>query len=308
MMPAANGGNTTAAAGGDTWTPMSNLDASGALIAPADGTGFQISSTQFDLEPGQELFNCFHVSTPNDKVFPVGMWEAQMSAGSHHFILYRSPQDAQASETGSLTQGGCTQGFGGNSWLYTQGSPRSHLQFPEGVAMELQPHEKIDFDMHYINTGTDVIHAKITLNVNQVKSEKYQKADAQISFNTGIAIPPHGEQTVQGDCQPVMGANYFLVQTHTHKHATMATVSRTLANGMPGETFVTTTNWDTPDVKVWQQAPFLTFQPGEKMHYSCSYKNDSANLVTVGTSADTNEMCMAEAYFYPASGSTPVCN
>ena len=98
-----------------------------------------------------------------------------------------------------------------------------------------------------------MVHARVILNANKVKAEKYQKADAQISFNVGIAIPAHGEQTVKGDCTPVMGANYFLVQTHTHKHATMATVSRTLAGGMMGETLVTTTNWDTPDVHIWSR-------------------------------------------------------
>jgi hypothetical protein len=29
--------------------------------------------------------------------------------------------------------------------------------------------------------------------------------------------------------------------------------------------------------------------------------------VTVGTSAERNEMCMAEAYFFPATASVPGC-
>jgi hypothetical protein len=207
-----------------------------------------------------------------------------------------------------MTNAGCTQGFGGNAWLFTQGSPRGHLAMPEGVAMPIKAHERVNFDMHYINTGTTTIHASVVLNVMKIKAEKYEKADAQISFNTGIAIPAHGTQTVNGTCTPVMGANYFLVQTHTHKHATLARVDRMLADGSMAENLVTTTNWDTPDVHVWPSAPFLTFKAGEKIHYSCEYKNDTANFITVGTSAETNEMCMAEAYFYPASTSTPMCN
>jgi hypothetical protein len=293
------------ATGGGTWTPQSNVDASGNLIAPAAADGFQLLTTMFDLNPGQEIFNCYHVATPNDAEFPVGEWDSQMSPGSHHFILYRADTDGTAS--GTLTGNGCTQGFGGSSWLYTMGAPRGHLQMPDGVAMILSAHEKLNFDMHYINTGTDVIHARIGLNVNKVKAEKFVKADAQISFNTQIAIPPNGMQTVGGDCTPASGASYFLMQTHMHKRGILATISRKLANGSMGEEIVHTTNWDSPDVKVWQQAPFLTFQAGEKFHYSCTFQNDRASVVTVGTSAANNEMCMAEAYFFPATATTPSC-
>lgn len=167
--------------------------------------------------------------------------------------------------------------------------------------MTLAAHERIIFDMHYINAGTSVIHAHIGLNVNKVKAEKYQLADAQISFNTSIAIPPNGKQTVSGDCTPAANANYFLMQTHMHKRGVEASVVRKSASGQLGEVLVHTTNWDSPEVHIWQQAPFLTFAPGEKFHYSCSYQNDRSNLVTVGTSAELNEMCMAEAYYFPTS-------
>jgi hypothetical protein len=297
---------STATAPGTPWDPNKALDAMGNLIPPAAGQGWQILTPTFDLQPGQEVFNCFHVAAPNDTVLPVGEWDSQMSPGSHHFILYRSPSDSQATAQGVLASPGCTQGFGGNSWLYTMGAPRGHLQMPDGVAMEIQPHEKIDFDMHYINTGSELIHAHIGLNANKVLAATYQKADAEISFNTGIYVPPMGTQTVQGTCPNVPGASYFLLQTHMHHHGTDATISRVSATGQSTE-LVHTTNWDSPEVKIWEQAPFLTLAQGEHFAYTCSYKNDTTSPVTVGTSASINEMCMMEAYFFPASGATPAC-
>jgi hypothetical protein len=312
MMAAGSGGMSGGQAGmgavsnSDAWTPQSNLDAMGNLIAPAPEKGYQIASETFDLMPGQEIFNCFHVETPNDTDFAVGEWEAQMSAGSHHFILYRNDGDTEPS--GTLSDSGCTLGFGGSTWLYTQGSPRNHLAFPEGVAMVLPAHERIVFDMHYINTTDQTIHAHIALNMYKVKSETYMKAGSQVSFNVGIAIPPNGMQTVEGDCQPVPGANYFIMQTHTHKRGILATITRNLANGQMGEEFVHTTDWEHPDAHEWMTAPFLTFAAGESFHYSCTYMNDRDSYVTVGTSAELNEMCMAEAYYFPANGETPTCN
>jgi hypothetical protein len=315
MMPVMNVGGTggmtggqagTGASQGDAWTPMSNLDANGKLIAPAADKGYQLVSDAFDLEPGQEIFNCFHAETPNDAEYAVGEWEAQMSEGSHHFILYRD--DADPTPAGTLTDGGCTLGFGGDAWLYTQGSPRNHLAFPEAVAMVIPPHERIVFDMHYINTTDQPIHAQIALNMYKVRAETYQKAGSQVSFNVGIAIPPNGMQTVGGNCQPVPGANYFIMQTHTHKRGILATITRQLANGQPGEELVHTTDWEHPDAHEWTMAPFLTFAVGESFDYSCTYMNDRDSLVTVGTSAELNEMCMAEAYYFPADGDPPPCN
>lgn len=301
-------GSTGAAGSGGAWDPNANLDASGKLIAPASiDVGFQIVTPTFDLEPGQEVFNCFHVATPNTDVYPVGEWDSQMSPGSHHFILYRADSDAQATAQGVLTNPGCTQGFGGSTWLYTMGAPRGHLQMPDAVAMELKPNEHIDFDMHYINTTSDPIMAHIALNVNKVKQTPYQKADAEVSFNVGIAVPPMGTQTVMGTCPNVAGANYFLMQTHMHKHGTDATISKVSASGQITQ-LVHTTDWDSPQVVTWEQPPFLTLQTGEHFQYTCSYKNDTNQTIYVGTSAATNEMCMMEAYFFPAGATTPACN
>jgi Copper type II ascorbate-dependent monooxygenase, C-terminal domain len=302
---AGSGSAGTGSTSTDTWTAQSNLGPDGFLVAPPAGKGYQIKTNTFDLQPGQEVFNCFHATVPNDATFAVGEWDGQMTPGSHHFILYRDDNDTTAN--GTLTNGGCTMGFGGSTWLYTQGTPRSHLLFPDAVAMELSPHEHIVFDMHYINTTNAVIHASVTLNINKVNAETYQKAGSQVSFNVGINVPAHGMQTVGGDCTPVPGANYFIMQTHTHKHATLAVVNRK-SNGMLGEELVRTTDWDNPQAHEWHAAPFLNFKSGETFHYSCSYTNDSASAVTVGTSADKNEMCMAEAYYFPIAAQPGACN
>ena len=282
----------------------SRLGPDGKLIPPTDG--WQLATPEFMLQPGQEVFNCYHAAVPSDKEFPVAEWDSQMSPGSHHFILYRTAGDTVAD--GTLTNNACTQGFGGTTWLYTAGSPRGRLKFPKDVGMTLSPKERITFDMHYINTTSAPIKAHIALNAYRVQSEKFQKADAQISFNFGIAVPPHGTQTVQGDCTPVAGAKYFLMQTHSHKYTTKAIVQRKTASGQLTDVLSMTTDWEKPEVRLWDKEPFLTFAPGETFHYSCSYQNDTSNLVTVGISAELNEMCMAEAYFFPSGGGIPACN
>jgi hypothetical protein len=293
------GGPSTIGGPADDWKPTDHLDANGLLIAPAAGQGVQITTTNFDLNPGDEVFRCFHTNVGNAEELDVGHWESQMSAGSHHFILYTADTDTTPANT--LSPSGCAAGgFGGSTWLYTAGSPRWHLPYPDGVAVPLQANQKIVFDMHYINTGTTSIHAHVTLNVEKVKSAEFQKAQALISFNSQIAIPPNGTQTVGGDCTPPSGVNFFLMGTHTHRRGIDASITRKLANGQMGQQLVHTTNWDAPQAVLWLNAPYLTFDAGEKFHYSCSYQNDRSQTTTVGQSAANNEMCMAITYFFPA--------
>jgi hypothetical protein len=307
-VPPGAGGNGNGSVNGtpddSSWDPKANLDANGLLVAPAPDKGFQVATPLFQLNPGQEVFKCFHTAFPNSGEFDVGSWESQMAPGSHHFILYKTDSDFSAS--GTLDAFGCTTSVGSGQWIYSAAVPHTHLAMPTGVAMPLGSGQKVQFDMHYINTGTDPLQAHVVLNVNKVVGTQFQKAQSQVSFNALINIPANGKQTVGGDCTPAAGANYFMMLTHTHRRGIDASITRKLASGQMGEVLVHTTNWDSPSNILWENPPYLTFQAGEKFHYKCSYQNDRTTSTTVGVSAANNEMCMAITYFFPAT-SPPAC-
>jgi len=269
----------------------------GTLPPPAPGTGIQMQTKPFTVMPGQETFKCYHAEIPLDTELDVSEFESLMSVGSHHFILYRADGDTAPLDT--ITDGGCSGNFS-NAWVYSSGQPRYGFKNPPGVAMVLNARQRVGFDMHYLNTTSTPINAQVTLNM-MFATGQFQKAAPLISFNTGIAIPPNGKQTVTGDCTPGAGANFYLASTHTHKRGVLATIQRVLADGTLGEEIVRSTDWEKPTLVSWQATPFLTFKAGEKFRYSCSYQNDRNQIVTVGNSAELNEMCMAVTYFFPAS-------
>jgi len=292
---AAGAGGTTGGSAGTGGAGGSG--GAGSLPPPAAGTGIQIQTKPFPVMPGQELFKCYHTQIPMDTELDVAEFESVMSVGSHHFILYRTDGDTAPLDT--VTDGGCSGNFS-NAWVYSSGQPHYGFKNPPGVAMVLNAKQRVGFDMHYLNTTSAPINAQVTLNM-MFATGTFQKAAPLISFNTGILIPPNGTQTVSGDCTPGAGANFYLASTHTHKRGVLSTINRVLANGTMGEELVHSTDWEKPDFKEWQAAPFLTFKAGEKFHYSCSYQNDRNSVVTVGNSAELNEMCMAVTYFFPAS-------
>jgi len=227
---------------------------------------------------------------------PVGRWVSQMSPGSHHFILYAGG----SAQDGQFDSSGCRSGATGGQWVYASSKPDNQMPMPEGVAMPMAAHQKINFDMHYINTGSSVLNAQVRLNIERTQSPNPQRAGALITFNTSISVPAMGTQTVQGTCTPPAGANFFILSTHTHKYATLASISDSA-----GTELVHTTDWENPDTKVWLQAPFYNF--GGKLQYSCSYQNTLNQDLTVGESAAWNEMCMAVTYYFPAQGGAGFC-
>lgn len=286
-----------AAPGAAPISPYTLFDATTKTLAvPKPGDGVQITTKEFDLPPGAEKFSCYHGELPQDGEIDVKYWESSMTTGSHHFILYKADNDA--SPVGTMDPSGCLSNF--TAWVYSSAQPHMDLQIPEGVAMVLGSRQRVNFDLHYINTTEKTLKVQVALNAIFAKGQ-FQKAASLVSYNQGIFLQPHAKGSASGDCTPGQGAKFFYMLTHTHRRGTLATISRVLATGAMGETLVKSTNWEVPEEKKWITDPYMTFKPGEKIHYDCEYMNDLDQLVTAGPSAQTNEMCMAIMYYFPAS-------
>lgn len=268
------------------------------LRAPASAAGVQLTTPAFDLAPGAEGFACYHTEIPIDGEVDVRYYESEMSAGSHHFILYKTDEDS--TPLGTLEQNACSGDFSKQNWIYSAAQPHIDLQVPEAVAIVLKSRQRVLFDMHAINTTLRAIRVQVTLNVVLAKGD-FQPAASVVSNNSEISIPPFGMQTVSSDCTPGPGTEYFYLVTHTHRRGTLATIERVLADGARGEELVRSTAWDAPQDGRWLSEPLLTFAPGEKLRITCSYRNDLPQVVTDGPSAALNEMCMLIGYYFPAS-------
>jgi hypothetical protein len=266
------------------------------LQPPANG--LQISTPEMVLAPGAEIFRCFHVEVPSNVEVNVARFVSKMAPGSHHFILYQA--DSPEQPDGTLEQRGCGGGLSAR-WVYASGNVDGSLTMPQGVAMPFIARQPLQFDMHYINTGTEELRARVTLNLEFAEGT-FERAASLVTFNYQISIPPrtgttNGTQTVSGLCTPPAGANFFLMSTHTHKQGILAQVRR---NSATGEELVRTEDWEHPTAGRWDAPNFLTFAAGEQLYYSCTYENPTTNRITVGTSAETDEMCMAIGYYFPA--------
>jgi hypothetical protein len=267
------------------------------LAPPAQG--FQIKSPEQTIAAGQEITLCYFLKMPNTTEVGVKKWESQMTPGSHHMILYFTQTAAGPEGTVSATNcGGVGSGTGVPIWTYSAQNAHNAAVMPAGVGMTVPAAQYAYIQMHYLNTTDAAIKVHVTLNAETYgATDTYQKAAAFVTYTAGFTVPP-GDSSVNKTCDLTsLGAvKWFTLSTHTHKQGVRTSVRDGAATAT--EIF-TAADWEHPGAVNWPD-PFYTF-PSNKLYYQCDYTNPGTTTITEGQSAQTNEMCMAVGYFFPAT-------
>jgi hypothetical protein len=264
----------------------------------------QLDSPSFTLQPGDEVFKCWYSSINSDAELQAVRMHSTMSPGSHHFIVYTTQTPLRPDGTFEDCSGNNQTGMLTNVpvWLYATQDPEAELLMPSGTALPLKARQPLYFNMHYINATQAPMTVQVHLDVESAMGT-FQRVGAYVTYNTQISVPPGGTQMVSGDCAVPTTAQFFTMSTHSHKRTTDAFAAKEVGT-TTGDMLVHTTDWAHAAISRWSAPSFLTFAAGEKLHYQCSYHNDTTTTITEGESAEKNEMCMAVGYYFPATGST----
>jgi hypothetical protein len=282
------------------------------LAAPAAADGFQIVTpdTAFTIQPNTEAYYCYYKTIPGNASINVGAFQSWMTQyASHHFILFTGTGGADGTVSGGSVSGGGLGCVPQGNWVYATSTSGQiiELKMPDGVGLPMPASQMLIFNIHLINTGATAISPKIKLNVLYAKNVT-STAGAMVSFNAGIAVPPGGTQDVTGSCSPPAGSKFFAYTTHVHRHggstATGAFTDVNLLRGGATTNLVHSTDWENPDVALWNAPNYLTVQSGDQFQYDCHFVNKDATTVTFGETAATGEMCMSIGYYFPAGAPT----
>jgi len=256
------------------------------------GTAFTIQSTDTVIPAGTEVTYCYYFHTPNTANVVVNKWVSDMTPGSHHMILYFTQTEAGAE--GTVDQCGSMDPNNLPVWTYAAQQEDNTQAMPDGVGMPVPAGQPAFIQMHYLNTGDDPITVHVTLNGETfAATDSYTHAAAFVTYNTRIDVQPNSFGTAQGSCDVPSTVQFFTLSTHAHQHATETKVA-------DGDTVLfDSTDWAHPGAMNWSM-PYYTFTSG-KLNYQCDYYNDTSVPVKTGPSAQTDEMCMAIGYFFPAT-------
>jgi hypothetical protein len=290
---------------------MRNAFAVGLLLFVACGSettdeipiepAFTITSTPIMLQPGEEVTKCWYFTTPNTETVAIHKWVSDMTPGSHHMIMFRSldgmqPADGTIDET-------CSGGI--PVPVYGTQIPHEETLFPDDdgfgkpLAQDIPPGSKGYFQMHYFNTSDDVLTVNVTLEAFALPTgTEYTRTDLFATYNADISIPPGATNyTVSATCDTVLG-KFWSLSSHSHKQSIATAIKE-------GDNVVfTSSDWEHPGTAEFRSAPFYVFDSG-KLTWECTYNNTGDNAtrtITDGQSAQTDEMCMATGYYFPAVG------
>lgn len=295
---AACGGNGGSGPGGDDdATPDAPTE------PPPPANGFRIKSKEIQIQPGEEVTYCYYFRTPNTKPMAINHWKSSMTPGSHHMIMFLTQNDAGTPDTVSSQDCGLNAAGGGAAWTYAAQMPDAEVALPSDdgtgkpLAQEIAPNTPGFFQMHYLNASDQVLTVSVTLDASALDDgAPYTKTAAYVTYNAQISIPAGATNDVETmTCDVPAGAKFWLMSTHAHKQATLTQVKDGQAMVFESD------DWEHPGAAAFMTpAEFYTFESG-KLTYSCTYNNPTNRTITSGDSADTDEMCMASGYYFPAT-------
>lgn len=246
-----------------------------------------LAPTAFTVPAGKEVYMC------QDFANPFGGQDADVDAvvseagpGIHHILAFYLPgaTDAPLTTCSGLLSGPVPYG--------TQ-NQHDTLTFPPGVALKMPAANGFRLQMHYLNATAAPIVAQPSITFHLAAAGTVtQHAGLMVTPDLDINVAPHSSATVFDDCTIPQAMTIGRVEGHAHQHLT------DFAATLAGQNIYSSTVWSEPEPKDFPGAG-LAFKVGDLLHFACSYSNMSGVPVTFGPSAQTDEMCVLSATYWP---------
>jgi hypothetical protein len=301
--------NSSGGGGGGGGDDTQEPDA-GVIDPPPPARGFQIKTPEITIMPGQEITYCYYLKTPNTEDMVVKKWSSVMTTGSHHMILFTTGTLGMPEGTVSASQCGVGGASAQNvpAWIYAAAQEVAELALPtddgtgKPLGQVITAGKPAYVQMHYVNPSDDPMKVRVTINAEAFEATvPYTPTSPYITFNGNISIPPGAMGDVETQsCSTPPGTKFWMMSTHSHKQSVKTEVKSGAA------TVFTSTDWEHPGAQMWMTpSTFHTFD-ANRLTFSCTYNNTGTNVnrtITTGDSAQTDEMCMATGYHFPATAS-----
>jgi hypothetical protein len=254
----------------------------GADNAPDEAT---LALSSFTLAPGQERYVCQNFASPFGGEAKVERFDSHMTAGAHHLIVFFQV----AARDGALED--CS----GNEFAAgPYGSQRldDSLSYPSGVAANLPAGTGLRIQAHYLNATQSPLSPSVSVKMKRA-SGVTQPAAVLFMSNLDISVPAGARAApVSKTCTLPYDVNLVQASGHMHRHGTSFT-ARTADHQLFASTM-----WS--DVEPAFFDPPLALSAGTEVTFTCTYDNPGTSPLVYGDSAETDEMCIFSAQFFPA--------
>jgi len=288
-----------------------------ALSAPADARpylkkprhGFQMRTSEFTVQPGQDLEVCEYRRLPNRRPMDVDGFQLRMPPEAHHFVIWSyggNLTDDSRFPPGPVPSVGCS-GVSPDELipqvLIPIQTPNSRFGFPPGIALRVEAHQQVFLNPHLKNFTTSPLRPDIRFNFYKAKKGTVAHyAQGLIVGNiTDIHIPAGGEQTLTAEWTAPANLTLIQLATHTHRLGTYANIELVEPDGVTRSLLYENRDWQHPWA-LWPN-PAIRLEKGRKMRITCTWHNTDDHEVRFGPKT-TDEMCFILGFYYRDDGDT----
>jgi hypothetical protein len=278
--------------------------------AAAAVTTFETPLGPIAVDPGTEKTQCVLVRLDNPEGAFARRVRAELGKGSHHLVVYTSTETTESPEPADCQP--FSGILGGEHPILIAQQEQTELVFPDEdgipIGFEIEPHQMVKIEMHYINTTKDPIEvtSKITFDTIPL-SDSVIRSDLALWGTLAINIPPNSSHTTGVKFQPALaGTKAFALTTHQHRLGTEMLVWYSSGPDDTATQVADGANWADPKLELF--SPPLDY-PGtggsaesqKGLAFECRWKNPTPETVTFGEGY-YDEMCFLWQYYYPAEG------
>lgn len=275
------------------------------------------------LEPGQEGEYCA-IHRVGDQDVWLNWSDTQLSAGSHHGLLWQATYQGELPETdrrgdplelGKLVpcEGGANARFEVRGVLAgSQGSSNSTAKgvLPQDAALHIPARSYVVMNFHMLNASERTLEPCMKVGLHGIdKRQVKNEAGVLFYYNSNIAVPPGGSSTAHMACPITQDVSLRSAVSHMHARG-VAYEARWLsgdpydADTQTLDTLYETKQWDAPVDTVWSEPKQL--KAGNFLDYHCDYQNPDEREVAQGLDT-TDEMCMLLGVYWPRNDNVSFC-
>ena len=273
------------------------------LAPPAPEDGFQISMFG-TAPPYAEVWLCSVYNLPTEEAAAVNSVQYLQNEGTHHMTLSTTALSATPLEEGNYD---CPDLYANSSLMQdivmmfgSQGGAEGTLTLPEGVAANLPGGLQILHEIHFVNTTDTEIPIYSYVNGYTIpQDEVVDGIWGGTVRDEHLEIPPGERHTEWSRCVMNEDVEVQFLASHTHAMGVEFTIAP-FDGATTGDIFYSNDDWHDP--KIQQYTPGLTVPAGQGFEFSCTWENDTDEVVNYGL-LSTNEMCNMAIVFTPFSTS-----
>jgi hypothetical protein len=280
-------GSAATAAGGSSSGGSPSPDAG----AGTSGATVTLTMGPFTVPASSEVYKCQTFANPfGGRDTDIAVYEEHMTQGSHHMFVFFI-DNAVDGPLEDCPSGGLEF----HPYPFTAQEPDATLTYPDGVGSLVPGTTGLMLNAHFLNIGAQDIQATLTVTLHVAGPGTVTQHAGQYFMNDAtIQISPsNAPQTASATCTLPQDMTVLASGSHMHARATQ------FAATAGGQTLYQTTSWNSPVPAVY--TPPLQLAKGTNVTFSCTYVNDTGQLLTFGESARTNVMCIYEMLFYPVA-------